>query len=156
MEWKAKRNKEMKFSVLKKVVLAAAMSVGLAAAATNTSFGDADNAEKAAHEMRMYSRYTIWDNINLRVNNGNLGLLGQVSEPYKKADLQRLVQRIPGAASVTNELQVLPLSSMDNQLRWQVARAIYRDPVLSRYGLQGVPPIHIIVDRGHVTLEGVV
>jgi hyperosmotically inducible protein len=45
---------------------------------------------------------------------------------------------------------------MDNRLRQQVARAIYRDPVLSRYGFQALPPIHIIVDNGHVTLEGVV
>jgi hyperosmotically inducible protein len=44
----------------------------------------------------------------------------------------------------------------DDRLRLQVARAIYRDPVLSRYGIQAVPPIHIIVDNGHVTLEGVV
>ena len=45
---------------------------------------------------------------------------------------------------------------MDDQLRVQVARSIFRDPVLSRYAMQAVPPIHIIVENGHVTLEGVV
>jgi hyperosmotically inducible protein len=94
--------------------------------------------------------------VNVKVHEGNVELAGQVSQPYKKADLGRLAQKIPGVASVTNDLAVLPLSRFDDQLRLQVARAIYRDPVLSRYGLQAVPPIHIIVDNGHVTLEGVV
>jgi hyperosmotically inducible protein len=98
----------------------------------------------------------MWDNVNIRVNEGSVELSGQVSQPYKKDDLGRLAQRVPGVTSVTNDLQVLPLSSFDNQLRVQVARAIYRDPVLSRYAIQAVPPIHIIVANGHVTLEGVV
>jgi hyperosmotically inducible protein len=117
---------------------------------------DSDIAVKAAHEIRMYSRYTIWDNINVRVNAGNLELMGQVSQPFKKADLQRIVQRVPGVVSVANELEVLPLSFNDDNLRMSVARAIYRDPTLSRYAIQAVPPIHIIVNNGHVTLEGVV
>jgi hyperosmotically inducible protein len=117
---------------------------------------DADIAAKAAHEIRMYSRYSIWDNVNLRVHDGALELVGQVSQPYKKQDLQRLMQRVPGVASVTNNLEVLPLSPFDDNLRLRVARAIYRDPVLSRYGIQAVPPIHIIVKNGQVTLEGVV
>ncbi len=117
---------------------------------------DSDIAAKAAHEIRMYSRYTIWDNINIRVNAGNLELLGQVSQPFKKADLQRIVQRVPGVVSVANELEVLPVSFNDDNLRMRVARAIYRDPTLSRYAIQAVPPIHISVNNGHVTLEGVV
>src|SRR5260370_12832705 len=117
---------------------------------------DSDIAAKAAHEIRMYSRYTIWDNINIRVNAGNLELLGQVSQPFKKADLQRIVQRVPGVVSVANELEVLPVSFNDDNLRIRVARAIYRDPTLSRYAIQAVPPIHISVNNGHVTLEGVV
>jgi hyperosmotically inducible protein len=87
---------------------------------------------------------------------GNLELLGQVSQPYKKADLQRIVQRVPGVTSVTNEVEVLPLSFNDDNLRLRIARAIYREPALSRYAIQPVPPIHIIVKNGHVTLEGVV
>jgi hyperosmotically inducible protein len=63
---------------------------------------------------------------------------------------------VPGVTSLSNELKVLPLSPMDDRLRQQVARAIYRDPVLSGYSLQPVPPIHIVVNNGHVTLEGVV
>jgi hyperosmotically inducible periplasmic protein len=117
---------------------------------------DAEIAAKAAHEIRMYSRYSIWDNVNVRVNDGALELSGQVSQPYKKQDLQRIVQRVGGVASVTNQLEVLPLSNFDDQLRLRVARAIYGDPTLSRYAIQAVPPIHIIVKNGHVSLEGVV
>ena len=63
---------------------------------------------------------------------------------------------MPGVTSVTNEVEVLPTSFFDDELRLRVARAIYRDPVLSRYAIQAVPPIHIIVKNGNVTLEGVV
>jgi hyperosmotically inducible periplasmic protein len=148
----------MKTRLSRNLALAAVLCVGLAAAKTpvNVSFTDPELAAKVAHEIRMYSWYSIWDNVDVRVEKGNVELQGQVNQPYKKADLQRIVDRIPGVSSVTNDLRVLPLSPMDDQLRRQVARAIYRDSVLSRYGLQAVPPIHIIVDNGHVTLEGVV
>jgi hyperosmotically inducible protein len=148
----------MKSKLLRNLALAGALSVGMAAAKApvNVAYTDPELAAKVAHEIRMYSRYNVWDNVNVRVVHGHVELVGQVSQPYKKADLQRIVDRIPGVESVENELRVLPLSPMDDQLRLQVARAIYRDSVLSRYALQAVPPIHIIVDNGHVTLEGVV
>jgi hyperosmotically inducible protein len=107
-------------------------------------------------QVSVYTRYTIWDNVNLRVKDGSVELIGQVSQPFKKADMGRLMQRVEGVTSVTNNLEVLPVSFFDDDLRIQVARAIYRDPALSRYAIQAVPPIHIIVKNGHVTLEGVV
>ena len=149
----------MKQFMSKALLGAMLLGAGIAGAATKNDVGpftDAQIANKVAHEIRMYDRYSIWDNLNIRVNDGNVELMGQVNQPYKKADLTRLVQRVPGVRSVTNEVEVLPLSNFDDQLRLQVARAIYRDPVLSRYSLQAVPPIHIIVNNGHVTLEGVV
>ena len=154
----------MKRNLLKIMMLSAALAMGaFASTTTNSKPGDkagqspdASLATRAIHEIRMYPRYTIWDNINLRVRDGNVELTGQVSQPYKKNDLTRLMQRIPGVASVTNRVEVLPLSNFDDQLRLRVARAIYRDQVLSRYAIQPVPPIHIIVKNGQVTLEGVV
>jgi hyperosmotically inducible protein len=148
----------MNKKILRNLALAAALSVGLAAAKApvNVTYTDEQLAAKVAHEIRMYPWYSIWDNVNVRVTSGNVDLMGQVSQPYKKTDMERLIDRIPGVNSVANDLQVLPLSNMDDQLRRQVARAIYRDAVLSRYAIQPVPPIHIIVDNGHVTLEGVV
>lgn len=131
---------------------------GVAGATAGAPAGlpDSDIAAKAAHEIRMYPQYSIWDNVSLRVNEGTMELIGQVSQPYKKQDLQRLMQRVPGVTGVANELEVLPTSFTDDNLRVRVARAIYRDPTLSRYGMQALPPIHIVVKNGHVTLEGVV
>jgi hyperosmotically inducible protein len=104
----------------------------------------------------MYPHYTIWDNITYRVNAGSVELNGEVSQPYKKDDLGRILQRIPGVVSVINNVKVLPLSPNDDRLRLQVAHAIFRDPVLSRYSIEPIPSIHIIVENGRVTLEGVV
>ena len=134
------------------------LGLGIAAMSAFAAGTESDMAlqARAIHEVRMYSRYSIFDNIGVRVNHGNVELAGQVSQPFKKQDLRRIMQRIPGVTSVTNDLQVLPTSFQDDQLRAQVARAIYRDPVLSRYALQAVGPIHMIVANGHVTLEGVV
>jgi hyperosmotically inducible protein len=131
-------------------------TAGFAATTSRVPATDAEIAQKIAKEIRMYSRYTVWDNVNLRVNNGEVELLGEVSQPWKKKDMERLAMNVPGVTSVTNELKVLPLSSFDNDLRIRVARAIYGHPSLSRYAIQAVPPIHIIVDNGHVKLEGVV
>jgi hyperosmotically inducible protein len=113
-------------------------------------------AQRVRHEIVMYPHYTIFDNIEFGVNQGNVTLRGAVSEPFKKSDLSKIVQKTPGVTSLTNDVEVLPLSPMDNDLRQRVARAIYRDPIFTGYANQALPPIHIIVDNGHVTLEGVV
>jgi hyperosmotically inducible protein len=117
---------------------------------------DEDLAKAVRHEILMYPQYTLWDDISFRVDNGNVMLSGAVSQPYKKDDIGRLAQHVAGVASVTNNIRVLPLSPNDDRLRIQVARAIFRDPSLSRYSMGAVPSIHIIVDNGHVTLAGVV
>ena len=147
----------MKRGILGKVLMTAALVVGAAAAADGGSSGGRGGlADRVRHEILMYSNYTLWDDISFQVDNGNVSLIGAVSQPYKRSDLQRIVQHIPGVASVTNELKVLPVSFQDDRLRLQVARAIYRDPVLSRYAMGAIPSIHIIVDNGKVTLTGVV
>jgi hyperosmotically inducible protein len=147
----------MKHQLIRNLSLAAAFTfVGTAAVPTGRPSTDAEIAAKTAHEVRMYTRYTIWDNVNIGVRDGIVELSGQVSEPFKKHDLERLSLRVPGVTGVANRLEVLPLSRFDDELRIRVARALYRDPVLSRYGLQSVPPIHVIVNNGRVTLEGVV
>ncbi len=148
----------MRFRMMTRMLMAAAfMGAAFASAAANQGpRTDSQIAEKIAHEVRMYSRYTIWDNVNVRVENGQVELLGQVSEPFKKTDLGRIAQSVAGVTGVTNQLEVLPLSSFDDGIRLRVARAVYGDATLSRYGNQALPPIHIIVDNGRVTLEGVV
>jgi hyperosmotically inducible protein len=136
------------------------LAAGLAFAGTNPNTAVPQNDEAIAkhvrHEILMYPYYGIFDNVNYRVSNGAVELTGAVTEPWKKDALGKSVQKVPGVTSLTNSLEVLPLSPVDNQLRRQLARAIYSDPSLSRYAIQAIPPIHIIVDNGHVSLEGVV
>ncbi len=150
----------MKRGIRGKVLMAAALMVTALAASnkgnSKVPLTGADLEKGVRHEILMYSNYTLWDDISFRIDNGNVSLLGAVSQPYKKSDLERIVQHVPGVASVTNELKVLPLSPQDDRLRLQVARAIFRDPVLSRYAMGAVPSIHIIVDNGRVTLTGAV
>ena len=141
--------------------MATVLVAGIAGAATKSSDnnmpqGDALIAKSVRHEVLMYPFYSIFDDVSFRVVNGQVELLGAVNQPYKKKDLERLVFRIVGVNGVTNSLKVLPTSFQDDRLRLQIARAIYRDPALNRYSIQAVPPIHIIVDNGHVTLTGVV
>jgi hyperosmotically inducible protein len=112
--------------------------------------------QQVMHQIRMYPNFSVFDDVKVRVDNGNVELIGEVTQPYKKSDLNRIVAHTPGVTAVTNDVKVLPLSNFDNRIRVQTARAIFRDPVLSKYGIQAVPPIHIIVDNGHITLEGVV
>ena len=140
--------------------LMAALLAGAAAASTkgsaNLPQSDSDIAANVRHEVVMYPYYSIWADLGFRVVAGNVTLTGEVNQPFKKQDIERLVQKVPGVASVTNGIKVLPLSSMDDRLRLQVANAIYRDPILSAYAIRAVPAIHIIVENGHVTLTGMV
>ena len=109
------------------------------------------------HELVLLPLYGVFDNLAYRVSpDGTVTLLGQVVRPTLKSDAENVVKRIEGVERVDNEIQVLPTSSMDDQIRVATYRAIYDNSVLSPYSLRAVPPIHIIVDRGHVTLEGVV
>jgi hyperosmotically inducible protein len=146
----------MKYRVLGQVLLAAGLLLSARAATAPAKGTDEDLTKQVRHELLMYPRLTIWDDVSFRVSNGQVELIGAVSQPYKKDDMERLVRRIPGVAGVTDEIKVLPLSDFDNRLRLQVARAIYGDPLFRQYSLMAVPPVHIIVENGHVTLTGVV
>jgi len=79
-----------------------------------------------------------------------------VSRPTLKSDAENVVKKIEGVEHVKNEIEVLPTSPNDDRIRRAVFRAVYGNPTLERYALQAVPPIHIIVKNGNVTLVGVV
>jgi hyperosmotically inducible protein len=83
-------------------------------------------------------------------------LIGEVARPTLKSDAENVVKKIEGVEKVDNQIKVLPVSGNDDQIRRATYRAIYGNSVLAPYSLRAVPPIHIIVDRGNVTLEGVV
>ena len=108
------------------------------------------------HELVMLPYYGVFDNLVYRVDGASVTLMGQVTRPTLKNDAGNVVKRIEGVERVDNQIQVLPLSPMDDGLRRAEYRAIYDHPGLDRYAMQAVPPIHIIVDNGKVTLEGVV
>ena len=108
------------------------------------------------HELVMLPYYGVFDNLAYRVDSTTVTLLGQVTRPTLKSDAERAVKGIEGVTRVVNQIQVLPLSTMDDQTRVAEFRAIYGFQGLDRYAMQSVPPIHIIVANGKVTLEGVV
>ncbi len=131
---------------------------GAAAAKNNAPppTGDDLIARNVAHQILTYPYYTLWDDVDFRLTDGTVHIFGEVTQPFKKSALGSLIGKVPGVTTVDNELKVAPLSAFDDRIRQQVADAIYRDPALSRYRLQAIPSIHVIVDSGHVTLEGVV
>jgi hyperosmotically inducible protein len=90
------------------------------------------------------------------VDQGVVTLSGKVTMPYKRNDIERRVAKVDGVRTVRNQITVLPVSQFDDHLRWGIARAIYNNPAFIGYGSMVNPPIHIIVERGRVTLEGVV
>jgi len=109
------------------------------------------------HELVMLPYYGVFDNLAYKVDpDGTVTLLGQVARPTLKSDAENVVKHIEGVEKVVNNIEVLPTSINDDQIRRAAYRAIYGNSVLSQYQLRAVPPIHIIVRNGHITLEGVV
>ena len=114
-------------------------------------------AQQVRHALIMLPYYGVFDDLAFRVEGGTVTLLGAVARPVLKSDAENTVKHIEGVTQVVNEIKVLPTSPNDDRIRRAVYRAIYGDPALStRYGFRAVPSIHIIVDNGRVTLEGVV
>ena len=112
--------------------------------------------KQVRHQLVMLPWYSVFDNLAFRIDGDKVTLLGQVTRPTLKSDAEAAVKSVEGVAAVKNEIEVLPLSSMDDQLRRAVFRAIYGQVGLNRYAIQAIPSIHIIVKNGNVTLEGVV
>ena len=117
-------------------------------------------AQKIRHELLMLPYYSIFDDLYFQLNGSVVTLKGSCppEPPWDiKSDAENVVKRVPGVAQVINDIKLLPLSDMDWQTRRAEAKAIYGNPDIGmRYGYQALPPIHIIVDNGNVTLEGVV
>ena len=107
--------------------------------------------------MLRYPHFTIFDSVHAQVDDGVVTLTGKVTMPYKRNDDRASASRgSTGVDEVRNEITVLPVSQFDDELRFRIARAIYGNSNFWRYGSMVNPPIHIIVENGRVTLEGVV
>ena len=161
---------------MKTTVIVAVMFLSLATYANNCTAQEAQNnsaqstrntdlsqkgvdriVKEAHHELVMLPFYGMFDNLLYKVSaDGTLTLLGEVSRPTLKSDAERAVKDIEGVERVDNQIRVLPVSPNDDRIRRATYRKIYGHSVLSQYQLRAVPPIHIVVDNGHVKLEGVV
>src|SRR5712691_7510727 len=112
--------------------------------------------KEVRHELLMLPYLGVFDNLAYKVEGYNVTLMGQVTRPVLKSDAENVVKRIEGVEKVDNQIEVLPTSPMDDQLRLRLYRAIYSYAPLQKYALGVMKPIRIIVKGGHVTLEGVV
>ena len=133
-----------------------ALLVTLTSAAFAQDRRDVRLAEDIGRSITSYARLTIFDDINATVENGMVVLTGKVTMPYKKTDMEKRIAKVDGVRGLRSDIDVLPVSQFDDQLRYRVSRAIYGNPSFWNYAAMANPPIHIIVEGGHVTLAGVV
>lgn len=138
------------------LALVMASAAILPASASPGSENSAATVKKIRKELVTLPFYGVFDNLSFKYEEGIVTLYGQVSRPSLKKDAERVVDRVSGVEQVINKIEVLPLSSFDDRIRLATYRAVYGQTGLDRLALQAVPPIHIIVKNGHVTLEGVV
>jgi hyperosmotically inducible protein len=113
-------------------------------------------AKDVATSVQRYVHFTIFDDINADVKDGNVTLTGRVTMPYKKDDIEKRVAKVDGVHSVKDDITVLPVSTFDDALRARIARSIYSNSTFWNYAIMPNPPIHIVVENGRVTLTGVV
>jgi hyperosmotically inducible periplasmic protein len=108
------------------------------------------------HELNMIPQFTVFDNLAYRVDGGTVTLFGQVRNAIVKDSAEARVKHLEGVERVDNQIEILPASFNDDRIRRRVAVAVFNDARLFNYGIQAVPPIHIIVKNGHVNLVGMV
>lgn len=152
------------FGVLAVPALLLSLSVPAFAADQTTKVGTQQNkstevqlSKEVRHQLLMLPYYSVFDNLEFQIKDDNtVVLLGEVVRPTLKSDAGATVKGILGVKKVINDIKVLPLSPFDNSIRRAEFRAIYRAIGFEKYAIQAVPPIHIIVKNGDVTLVGVV
>jgi hyperosmotically inducible periplasmic protein len=108
------------------------------------------------HELVTLPYYGVFDNLAYQINGSTVTLYGQVVQPTTRSDAAARVAHLPGVTRVVNRIQVLPLSGFDDQIRARAYRTIFSTGDLGRYSMGTNPSLHIIVNNGHLTLEGVV
>src|ERR1019366_8382441 len=109
--------------------------------------------KEVRHELVMLPFYGVFDNLSYKVDpDGTVTLMGQVSRPTLKSDAENVVKRIEGVEKVVNNIEVLATSGNDDRIRRATYRAIYGNEALSEYQMRAVPPIHIIVKNGNISL----
>ncbi len=142
------------------LILAASLVAALSLRAQNGTSGNSREelriAKQVRHEIVIEPYLNVFDSVNFNVDGPNVTLTGAVTQPTVKNDIVKSVKRIEGVQHVDDQIKVLPPSPADQRIRRALFRSIYRYPPLQKYAGPVVKPIQIIVDSGHVTLEGVV
>lgn len=100
--------------------------------------------------------YGVFDNIKFQVKGNTVYLMGSVVRPTTKSSAENVVEDIKGVNRVVNNIEVLPLSNFDDSIRLRTLQTLQSRGGLYRYFLGANPSVKIIVDNGHVTLEGFV
>jgi hyperosmotically inducible protein len=136
--------------------VALTLASGICFAQAGSRAGQDRIVKEVRHELVMLPYYGVFDNLVFRVDGSTVTLLGQVTRPTLKSDAENVVKKLEGVDKVVNKIEVLPLSPNDDRIRREVYRKVFSQPPLDMYSLRAVPPIHIIVNNGKVTLEGVV
>ncbi len=108
------------------------------------------------HQLALLPYYSIFDNLEYSIDGATVTLQGQVVHATLKDDAENSVKKIEGVEKVINNIEILPPSPDDDQIRHAEFRSIYGFGPLEKYAYSSVASIHIIVKGGHVTLEGVV
>ena len=134
----------------------AATSAEATAAEQDVERKDLQGFNDIAKQVNRYTQLTIFDSISASVNDGRVVLSGWVTMPYKRDDLERRLLKVDGVSAIDNQIGVLPVSQFDDELRFRIARAIYSNSSFWQYASMANPPIRVVVNRGRVTLEGVV
>jgi hyperosmotically inducible protein len=138
-------------------IAAVTMVLALSAPAWAADSKDLQVARAVSKQVMTYSQFSIFDTVHMQINDGGAVVLtGKVTMPFKKDDIAKRVAKVDGVHQVINQITVLPVSQYDDQLRFRIARAIYGNSPFWSYGSMANPPIHIVVENGHVTLDGVV
>ena len=133
-----------------------ALTANLALAGTTIERKDFQVFKDIATSVERYTQFTIFDDVSASVKDGVVTLSGKVTMPYKRSDIAKRVAKIDGVREVRDQITVLPVSRFDDELRYQIARSIYNHSNFWNYAIMPNPPIHIVVERGRVTLTGVV
>jgi hyperosmotically inducible protein len=138
------------------VVIATSAAVAAPKGGSETDEGYQQLSKQVRHELVMLPYFGVFDNLAYKIEGNTVTLYGQVVRPSTRTDAERRVAKIKGVERVVNRIEVLPLSSFDDSVRYSTYRALARTGGLYRYLMGTNPSIHIIVNNGQLTLEGVV
>jgi hyperosmotically inducible protein len=132
------------------------LTANTALAADTTERKDFQVLKDVAASVERYTQFTIFDDVSASVKDGVVTLSGKVTMPFKHTDIAKRVAKVDGVREVHDRITVLPVSQFDDELRYRIARSIYNHSNFWNYAIMANPPIHIVVERGRVTLTGVV